>query len=158
MGFFSTTAEEQYRPCSWAWSMFSQCAEHVIKSLIIHYPPWDQGVKTLQAIFLESNINKLCGNTNLIILWPSESFVNAKKSSLWHSCLCFPLYIFLSWSFPWTCSSTSAEKLWQQLHSSNLSCLCSDMSLYSFGLEPLSCHTWNKDRTRRWNRLHFLIQ
>uniref|UniRef100_A0A3Q2XB69 Actin-related protein 2/3 complex subunit n=1 Tax=Haplochromis burtoni TaxID=8153 RepID=A0A3Q2XB69_HAPBU len=22
------------------------------------------------------------------------------------------------------------------------------MSLYSFGLEPLSCHTWNKDRTR----------
>lgn len=24
------------------------------------------------------------------------------------------------------------------------------MSLYSFGLEPLSCHTWNKDRTRRW--------
>lgn len=25
---------------------------------------------------------------------------------------------------------------------------CSDMSLYSFGLEPLSCHAWNKDRTQ----------
>ncbi|KAA8585752.1 hypothetical protein FQN60_004446, partial [Etheostoma spectabile] len=36
----------------------------------------------------------------------------------------------------------------QQLHSSSLSCLCPDMSLYSFGLEPLSCHTWNKDRTQ----------
>lgn len=29
------------------------------------------------------------------------------------------------------------------------------MSLYSFGLEPLSCHTWNKDRTRKWNRQTF---
>ncbi|XP_076000186.1 actin-related protein 2/3 complex subunit 1A-A isoform X1 [Genypterus blacodes] len=28
------------------------------------------------------------------------------------------------------------------------SLLCSDMSLYSFGLEPLSCHAWNKDRTQ----------
>ncbi|KAG7334704.1 hypothetical protein KOW79_001300 [Hemibagrus wyckioides] len=26
--------------------------------------------------------------------------------------------------------------------------LCSNMSLYSFGLEPLSCHAWNKDRTQ----------
>ncbi len=32
--------------------------------------------------------------------------------------------------------------------------LCSDMSLYSFGLEPLSCHAWNKDKTRRWNSEH----
>lgn len=55
------------------------------------------------------------------------------------------------WSVLRTCSSTSANQLWQQPHSSSHSCLCSDMSLYSFGLEPLSCHTWNKDRTRRWN-------
>ncbi|GLD71404.1 actin-related protein 2/3 complex subunit 1A-A-like protein [Lates japonicus] len=33
-------------------------------------------------------------------------------------------------------------------HSISLPCLCSDMSLYSFGLEPLSCHAWNKDRTQ----------
>ncbi|MCJ8739034.1 hypothetical protein PDJAM_G00042550 [Pangasius djambal] len=26
--------------------------------------------------------------------------------------------------------------------------LCFNMSLYSFGLEPLSCHAWNKDRTQ----------
>ncbi|MED6262497.1 hypothetical protein ATANTOWER_020541, partial [Ataeniobius toweri] len=40
------------------------------------------------------------------------------------------------------CSSTSAK----HSHSSSLSS-CSDMSLHSFGLEPLSCHAWNKDRT-----------
>ncbi|XP_004071944.2 actin-related protein 2/3 complex subunit 1A [Oryzias latipes] len=36
----------------------------------------------------------------------------------------------------------------QHTHSCSPAGLRSDMSLHSFGLEPLSCHAWNKDRTQ----------
>lgn len=97
-------------------------------------------------------------NTNFRIHCPDNFLIQIQQPSLALSSKIMFLYKVSPcpppWSCPWTCNSTSADQPWQQLHSSSLSCLCSDMSLYSFGLEPLSCHTWNKDRTRRWNSKH----
>lgn len=125
---------------SWVWSILAQCQN-----------TWLLLVITCLATKV---CNKWCATANFDHLchrgW--------KKAVFCDDCVFLTNCLILIFLFSRTCSSTSAERLWQQLHSSSVPCLCSDMSLYNFGLEPLSCHTWNKDRTRRWNTSHFLIQ